>query len=181
MVEKIKKLIQEVKSKKGEIILFMLWKDISETEKWTVIVSAHWIEEMGQRAALNYWINLFIKALSKTELDTISRVSFLKPHDKFVEALTSALNISGSVVRFSKNQIGEYFINDAIIFEAKRTPQKVKDSTLQRNPSFNPTINPNLNPTINPNLNPTINPNLNPTINPNLNPTINPSNYQPKP
>jgi len=177
MVEKIKKLIQEVKSEKGEIILFMLWKDVSETEKWTVIISAHWIEKMGQRTALNYWVNLFIKTLSKTELDTINRVSFLKPHDKFVEVLTSTLNISSSAVRFSKNQIGAYYVNDAIIFEAKKILRKLKDSTFQRNPSFNPTINPNLNPTINPNLNPTINPNLNPTINPNLNPTIN----QPKP
>lgn len=120
MVEKLKNLIKKVEAQKGSITLFMLWRDVSEIDKWTVVISAKWIDRMSQRLVLNYWIRLLQNTLNNKELNTISRISVIKTSDRFVQFLTRALNISGGAVRFSRNQIGDYFIDDAIIFEAKK-------------------------------------------------------------
>ncbi len=176
MVDKIKNLIKRIETQKGDITLFMLWKDSPEIDKWTVVISSSWIDRMNQRTALDYWIRSLQNNLNTQELNSISRVSFLKTNDQFVQFLTHALNVSGGAVRFSQNQIGNYYINDAIIFEAKKTSySRIPMSSASRNPAINGTINPNINGTINPNINGTINPNINGTINPNINGTLNPN------
>ncbi|MBU1864767.1 MAG: hypothetical protein KKH94_14010, partial [Candidatus Omnitrophica bacterium] len=154
----------------------MLWKNSQDITKWTVVVSAHWIDRMSQRTALDFLIKNLQSTLNRTELNEISRVSILKTGDNFVQSLTRALNISGGTARFTQNQINNYYIHDAVIFEAKgSTIPNAPIGTASRNPAINGTINPNTNGTINPNINGTINPNTNGTINPNINGTINPN------
>ncbi|MCK5123577.1 MAG: hypothetical protein KAQ87_05540, partial [Candidatus Pacebacteria bacterium] len=144
MVEEIKKLIQKVKSEKGDIILFMLWKDIADFDKWSVIISANWIDKIEQRKALNYWLILLQKSLSNKDLDSIGRISFLKSHDRFVKLFTSALNVSGGPMYFKNSEVGNYYIHDAIIFEAKKTILPKKQNIYQKNPTLNGSINPNI-------------------------------------
>ena len=176
MVEKLKNLIRKIESQKGVIALFMLWKDSQDITKWTVVVSANWIDRMSKRAVLDYLIKNLQSTLNKTELNEISRISILKTSDNFVKSLTRILNISGGTARFTQNQIGHYYIHDAVIFEAKGFAiPNAPIGTASRNPAINGTINPNINGTINPNINGTINPNINGTINPNINGTINPN------
>ncbi len=122
MVENIKKLIQKVKAEQDDITLFMLWRDAPELDKWSIVISAPWIDKIGQKAALDYWITLLRKTLSNEELSTVSRVGFLKSNDRFVQSITSALNISGGAATFSQSHVGNYYINEAIIFEAKKEP-----------------------------------------------------------
>ena len=175
MVEKLQNLIRRVEAQKGSLTLFMLWKDVTEVEKWTVVVSAPWLDKQNQQTALRYWINLLQGALNTSELNTISRVSVVKTDDKFVQFLTRAVNVSGGAVRFTRNQVGEYYINEAIIFEAKDAGSAKKAVGLaSRNPVINGTINPNINGTISPLINGTINPLINGTINPLINGSLNP-------
>ena len=170
MVDKLKNLIRKIESQKGVIALFMLLKDSADISKWTVVVSANWIDRMSQRTALDFFIKNFQSTLNRTELNEISRVSTLKTNDGFVKSLTRTLNISGGAVRFTQNQIGNYYIHDAVIFEAKGSEiPNAPIGTASRNPAINGTINPNINSTINPNFNSTINPNFNSTINPSFN------------
>ncbi|MFA6198195.1 MAG: hypothetical protein WC734_03540, partial [Patescibacteria group bacterium] len=176
MVDKLKNLIKQIERQKGPISLFMLWKDVQDISKWSVVISAPWLDNMGQREAVDYWIKHLQLTLNNTELTEIIRVSVIKTTDNFVTFLTRALNITDGAVRFTRSQVGNYYINDAIIFEAKGLlTSNTPFVSRSRNPIINRTINPNLNRTINPNLNRTINPNLNRTINPNLNRTINPN------
>ena len=154
MVEKLKNLIRKIESQKGMIALFMLWKDSQDITKWTVVVSANWIDRMSKRAALDYLIKNLQSTLNRTELNEISRVSILKTSDNFVKSLTQILNISGGTARFTQNQIGHYYIHDAVIFEAKGFAiPNAPIGTASRNPAINGTINPNINGTINPSLN----------------------------
>jgi len=175
MVEKLQNLIRRVEAKKGSIALFMLWKDAPEVEKWTVVVSALWLDKLNQRIALEYWIKALRGTLNQAELNTIGRISVIKTNDRFVQFLTRAISVSGGAVRFSRNQVGNYYINDAIIFEAKNTGGTSRMSGLvNRNPAINGSINPNINESINPNINGSINPTINGSINPNINGSINP-------
>ncbi len=173
MVDKLKKLIRRVESQRGPITLFMLWKDAQDISKWSIVVSAPWLDRMGQRLALNFWIKNLQSNLNAIDLNGISRVSVIKTSDSFVQYLVRTLNISGGAVRFTQNQLGNYFIYDAIIFEAKGLPTPNAPLTSSsRNPAINGTINPNINGTINPHINGTINPNINGTINPHINPNF---------
>ncbi len=170
MVDKLKNLVRKIESQKGVIALFMLWKDAQDISKWTLVVSASWIDRMNQRTALDYFIKTLQSSLTNAELNEISRVSILKTSDNFVKTITQVLNISGGAARFTQNQIGRYYINDAVIFEAKGAAiPNTPIGSANRNPAINGTINPNINGTINPNINGTINPNINGTINPSLN------------
>ena len=154
MVEKLKNLIKKIESQKGAVALFMLLKNSQDITKWTVVVSAHWIDRMSQRGALDFLIKSLQSTLSRTELNEISRVSILKTGDNFVQSLTRVLNISGGTARFTQNQINNYYIHDAVIFEAKGSAiPNAPIGTASRNPAINGTINPNINGTINPNIN----------------------------
>jgi len=176
MVEKLKNLIKRIETRRGSITLFMLWKDVPEINKWTVVISAKWIDKMNQRLAINYWIKALQNTLDSKDLNTISRVSVIKTSDRFVYFLVRALNVSGGAVRFSKNQIGDYLVDDAIIFEAKNVVGTNTSAGLSnRNPAINGSINPNINGSINPNINGSINPAINGSINPNINGSINPN------
>jgi len=175
MVEGIKKIIQQVKKEKGDISLFMLWKDEPNYDKWTIIISANWIDKLNQKIAFNYWLSLLQSNLNSNDLDNIGRINFIKSNDEFIKTIISTLSISGGPAYFQNNQIGNYYIKDAIIFESKKMITDNTISISRRNPLLNSRLNPNLNSRINPNLNSRINPNLNSRINPNLNSRINPN------
>ena len=172
MVEKIKNLIRQVEADKGGIVLFMLWKDAPEVDKWAVVISASWLNAVDQRTSLDYWIKILQRNLDQQELLSISRVSFLRTDDPFVQMMTRSLNVSGGAVRFTNNQIGNYFVNDAIIFEAKSVATGPALNFVRKNPLVNGSINPNINGSINPSINGSINPNINGSINPSMNPNF---------
>jgi len=171
MVEKLKKIIRQVETDMGGIVLFMLWKDAPEIDKWAVVISAAWVNTMSQHSALDYWIKILQKNLDQQELFSISRISFLRTDDVFVQMMVNNLHISGGSVRFTRSQVGNYFINDAIIFEAKPIVANILVFS-RRNPLVNGSINPNINGSINPTINGSINPNINGSINPILNPNF---------
>ena len=153
MVEGIKKIIQQVKKEKGDISLFMLWKDEPNYDKWTIIISANWIDKLNQKIAFNYWLSLLQSNLNSNDLDNIGRINFIKSNDEFIKTIISTLSISGGPAYFQNNQIGNYYIKDAIIFESKKMITDNTISISRRNPLLNSRLNPNLNSRINPNLN----------------------------
>ena len=150
MVNKLNNLIARVELEKGELLLFMLWKNLPNDNTWSVIISADWIDRAGQSAALQYWISKIRGVLSSDELSQISRVGFLKPHDRITNLITSAIRVTNIPVRFSKNQIGDLYIEDAIIFRAKKDIRKRFLGANDRNPIYNHNINPIYNHNINP-------------------------------
>jgi|SRR3989344_623376 len=172
MVNKLNNLIAKTEIEKGELLLFMLWKNLPQDNTWSVIISAEWIEKIGQSAALQYWITKIRGALPAADLSRINRVSFLKPNDRVTKLITSTVRVVGSPITFSKNQVAELFIEEAVIFRARKISQKKLLNSQNRNPIFNHNINPifnhNINPIFNHNINPIFNHNINPIFNPNF-------------
>src|SRR3989338_2214888 len=177
MVNKLNNLIAKTEIEKGELLLFMLWKNLPQDNTWSVIISAEWIEKIGQSAALQYWITKIRGALPAADLSRINRVSFLKPNDRVTKLITSTVRVVGSPITFSKNQVAELFIEEAVIFRARKISQKKLLNSQNRNPIFNHNINPifnhNINPIFNHNINPIFNHNINPIFNHNINPIFN--------
>src|SRR3989338_7779985 len=154
MVNKLNNLIAKTEIEKGELLLFMLWKNLPQDNTWSVIISAEWIEKIGQSAALQYWITKIRGALPAADLSRINRVSFLKPNDRVTKLITSTVRVVGSPITFSKNQVAELFIEEAVIFRARKISQKKLLNSQNRNPIFNHNINPIFNHNINPIFNP---------------------------
>ena len=172
MVNKLINLIKKIKKEKGDIRLFMLLKSSPEITKWTVIISAKWLDYLTDKSSLDYWISQITKELNKNEIQTISRISVLKSNDLFVNVLTSNLSVTESNILLKNTSIGSFYIYEAIIIESNRSTVLRSTFAYNRNPNTNTTINPNYNTTINPNYNTTINPNYNTTINPLFNPNF---------
>jgi len=174
MVDKLKNLIKKIKAEKGEILLCMLWKDSPEINKWTFIVSAEWIDALSQQTAFNYWVTQLSSVLNKDELNSISRITFLKSNEAFVDFIGSLINASDSSIHLKDTSLGKINVTEAIIFESHRKIPIKKKSIKNRNPIFNHSINPIFNHSINPIFNHSINPIFNHSINPIFNHSINP-------
>ena len=155
MVDKLKNLIKKIKAEKGEILLCMLWKDSPEINKWTFIVSAEWIDALSQQTAFNYWVTQLSSVLNKDELNSISRITFLKSNEAFVDFIGSLINASDSSIHLKDTSLGKINVTEAIIFESHRKIPIKKKSIKNRNPIFNHSINPIFNHSINPLYNPT--------------------------
>ena len=56
MVNKLNNLIARIEAEKGEMLLFMLWKNLPDDSTWSVVASANWIDQIGHGVALQYWI-----------------------------------------------------------------------------------------------------------------------------
>lgn len=140
MVDRLKNIITKARNDGRDVDLFVLWKDSTDDEKWSLVISAGWIDSDLRRKSLDYWLTLLQKNLDREDLNSIGRVSILKLNDNFVRTLTS-LNVSGGPVYIKNNQIGDYNIHDAIIFEAKQLG--AGHSLIKRkNPNTDPRINP---------------------------------------
>jgi hypothetical protein len=175
MVEKLINLIARIKSEKGPIALFALWKDVPDVDKWTIIISALWIDSMSDLSALNYWVGQISNTLTASEANVISRISFLRTNSELVNLFTNSINVIESDIILKDTYIGSVYIQEAIILESQKPlPVSSGVSIRSRNPIFNRTINPVFNRTINPIFNRNINPIFNRSINPIFNRTINP-------
>ena len=177
MVNKLNNLIAQIEMEKGIILLFMLWKNLPEDDTWSIVISAPWIQQMGQNIALQYWISKVRGSLSQMELLKINRIGFLDTNDKIVRLITSSVKVKNVPVKFSKNQINDLYIEEAIIFRSIRSTGKRYLDATKRNPLSNHNINPifnhNINPIFNHNINPIFNHNINPIFNHNINPIFN--------
>jgi len=177
MVNKLNNLITQVELEKGAVLLFMLWKNLPEDDTWSIVISASWIQQMGQSIALQYWISKVRSSLSQTDLSKINRIGFLDINDKIVRLITSSVQVKNAPVKFSKNQINDLYIEEAIIFRSLRGTSKRYLDATKRNPLSNHNINPifnhNINPIFNHNINPIFNHNINPIFNHNINPIFN--------
>ncbi len=171
MVNKLRELIKEIKLEKGAISLCMLWKDAPEIDKWTLVVSAIWIDRLNQQAAYAYWTKKLSDKLNSNERGLISRITFLKSNDSFVKTVNVLINTINSAVHLKDTSLGNVKVTEAFIIESGQK-SFVRNKDLNRNPVYNHNINPifnhNINPIFNHNINPIFNHNINPLYNPNF-------------
>jgi len=88
MVEKFKRILDEMRLANKEISLFAILKMDEISDRWSVIFSApNLSNQVNQQQMFEYLVNLILKTLNEDEVKTIARVGVLPLENHLVESL----------------------------------------------------------------------------------------------
>lgn len=87
MVEKFKQILEELKSKKGQVDLFAMLKMDEYTDKWTVVISAKWIDTNTKNEVFSLIRSLMIQKFTPEEMSTIARLGIFPNNEHIVQEL----------------------------------------------------------------------------------------------
>lgn len=110
MVEKFKQLLEEIIKEKGNVYLFAILKMDEFTDKWTVILSAPWINNTNIRDNFVYLRKIMIKSFNNEEMALIARLG----------VYTKDEHIVGELLKYNEGATinEEVKLNGSIIHEA---------------------------------------------------------------
>jgi hypothetical protein len=90
---KIRELLKRVTDEKGRFYLAMLAQSSPDLpDRWTLIVSAPWSDEAGQKHVVSYLSSYLKKFLGKNALSAIDRISVLRSTDPIVRTILELSN-----------------------------------------------------------------------------------------
>jgi hypothetical protein len=87
MVEKLKKVIEELEISNKPFWMFAVLKMDEMVDKWSIIISAPWINDENRHTQFNLILDLLKKYLDEKELYSIGRISLLPREGHLIEEL----------------------------------------------------------------------------------------------
>jgi len=119
--DKIRKLLHDVIDDKGGFNLAMIAQTSRELpNRWTLIVSAPWIDSLGSRSAVSYLSSKLADYLDRNSLSAIDRISAISSREPLVESVwhSRRLYLNEPEVHMRNWRIGSWFISDGYLFVA---------------------------------------------------------------
>jgi hypothetical protein len=117
--ERIRNLLKKVAEEKGDLYLAMLAQTLPEVrDRWTLIVSAPWVDSSGPRTVVSYLSSYLEKYLDKNALSAIDRIVPMSRREPFVERIltVSAHSLAEPVRHVTNWRVGDVPIPEAYIF-----------------------------------------------------------------
>lgn len=115
---RVKKFLDAVSGAKGDFFLAMLAQSSPEiSNRWTLVVSAPWIDSAGTGPAVSYLSGMLPRYLDNATLSTIDRISPI-PSDHGI--VTRIVNFLGLRVSLEEPEL---HIQDLGIVEETRVPE----------------------------------------------------------
>ena len=87
MVEKFKKIMENLIASKGQLYLFAILKMDEVIDKWTVIISALWIQEDNMNESFILISDTIVSYLSEEELSEVANVGVFLLEEHIVQDL----------------------------------------------------------------------------------------------
>ena len=87
MVEKFKQILETLRTQKGEVNLFAILKMDEFTDKWTVLISAPWINATTKNEIFALVRGLLIQTFTSEEMATIARLGIFPNSEHIVQEL----------------------------------------------------------------------------------------------
>jgi hypothetical protein len=86
--EKVRRFFRDVAEQKGSLYLAMLAQTLPEVrDRWTLIVSAPWVDSSGPRTTVSYLSSNLSRYLEKNALSAIDRIEPMSRTEIFVEKM----------------------------------------------------------------------------------------------
>lgn len=120
VVEKLRAVIKEFATEKGEFSLVMLIPtepDVIDS-KVTLLISAPWLDEKSPKQAIELIVESLRRHLKDTEFQYITRVTIVKSSDGFVKAINVAFNVKESLIDIENCNIFGIKIDRAFLLES---------------------------------------------------------------
>lgn len=122
---KIRELLRDVADNKGNFYLAMLAQTSPElADRWSLIVSAPWIDSSGPHSAVSYLSSKLATYLDRNSLSAIDRISTI-PSDQILEKVGDSLKVAldDPETHMRNWQFGSWFIPDGYVFVANPRPR----------------------------------------------------------
>jgi len=119
--DKIKDLLRDITSARGGFNLAMVAQTSPELpNRWTLIVSAPWIDSVGSRSAVSYLSSKLAAYLDRNRLSAIDRISTIGVEEPILESVWhhGKLDLDDPEVHMRNWRIGSWFIPDGYLFVA---------------------------------------------------------------
>jgi len=87
MVEKFRQILEEIKKQKGDVYLFAILKMDEFTDKWSVILSAPWINNNNVRENFVFLREIMIRNFSNEEMASIATLGVFTKDEHIIEEL----------------------------------------------------------------------------------------------
>jgi len=91
ITEKLRRVEQEISTKKGPLNLFAFLEREDVSERWDVVVSAPWAK--FDEATLRYVGEVLKRHLTPAEMTTLARIVILEPAEDPVRAINDAYDV----------------------------------------------------------------------------------------
>ena len=117
--EQIRRILNDVAAEKGSLYFAMLTQTIPEvSDRWTLIVSAPWVDSSGARTIVSYLSSRLGEQLSKNALAHIDRIVPVSRTDPLVERMLTLRprSLADPVRHFVNWRAGEIFMPEGYIF-----------------------------------------------------------------
>ena len=118
MVEKLQRILTQIKNEKGTVNLFMIIKMENLTDKWTVYIAAPWITQLNRNEMFTYIRGFLLSNLSNEEQASIGGIGLIENTNHMVDLFTRDIRVTDGFVRLQDTAINGYKIHDAYIFES---------------------------------------------------------------
>lgn len=125
LVRLIQDLVRDYSQRNQTFNLVMLIPTIPYAidSRYTLLVSAHWLDDKSPKEAVNLILADLLKKIGAAdypEYRKIARVTVVRTDDPFVNAITSAFNVTQSDITLNDCNINGVIIEHAIILESHR-------------------------------------------------------------
>lgn len=124
LVEKFNSIFQKIATEKGELYLFMIVKMDDLSDKWSVVISAPWIDLNRKNETFDYLRGLARNRLNQEELLSVARIGIFEPTSPLVRLITSTIRSEGGANRLQNTKINGFSIHDAYIFRSVAPPNQ---------------------------------------------------------
>ncbi len=123
LVDQIQRILEQVRTSKGEFTLAMLYSSFEGGEGgWNLILSAVWTDGMDTGEAIQLFADVLRNSLTPESVPSISRITVLPTTDPFVLGITSAFAVAGpgSTIYISNSTFGGVQVQRGILFYSQR-------------------------------------------------------------
>jgi hypothetical protein len=121
-IDRFKSILEALTQSRGDVSVFALLKMDDVTDKWTVILSAPWINNKDRSDIFFELRDLMIKTLQEDELSLIARFGIFTPSEHLIELLLENFKPGDYIAQ--DRQINGNLIHEGYILAADRNTIK---------------------------------------------------------
>ena len=118
LVQSFTRLESNIAKEKGDFALFALFLREDLPDRWDLVVAAPWATD--RKSALEYFVSKIKSQMGAPVLTDLSRIVFVDPQDRAVQALNQALHVEHGVSEVKDSNFFGLQIKHAYIITSKR-------------------------------------------------------------
>lgn len=121
MVEKFKAILVRVIQDKGPVSVFAIIKMDEITDRWSVLLSAPWINSENESEVFRYLAGLIRADLAEEERASIARIGIFAPDEHIIRLFLDSVSVAeGSVATLKDVRLNGYKVHEAYVFASSK-------------------------------------------------------------